>query len=117
MKFYEQLSELETELIRLETLSSLVRVISSGFENSVNTGDLQNTVYLLEENIESINDSLRNKFDYLWDCVRNDSNSSSFEFDDEEDDDKLELNFNDNITIGEILHQPLDDVVNKWAKS
>lgn len=117
MKYYDQLSDLETELIRLETLSSLVSVISCGFENAANPKDLQNTMYILEENIQSINDNLRSKFDDLWSCVRDDSDIMDDEFDDE-DDGQMELNLNDNITIGDIEYdfKPLDNVMNTWTK-
>jgi hypothetical protein len=109
MKYYDQLSDLETELIRLETLSSLVSVISCGFENFVNPKDLQNTMYILEENIQSINDNLRSKFDNLWSCVRDDSDIM-----DDEDDGQMELDFGDQTHCD---FQPLDDVMDKWAKS
>jgi len=116
MKYYDQLSDLETELIRLETLSSLVSVISCGFENAANPKDLQNTMSVLEENIQSINDSLRDKFDYLWTCVRNDSDPLEDPFEDEfdEEDGQTELDFGDQTNYD---FQPLDTVMDKWAKS
>jgi hypothetical protein len=112
MKYYDQLSDLESELIRLETLSSLVSVISCGFENYANPKDLQNTMYILEENIQSINDNLRSKFDDLWSCVRDDSDIMDDEFD--EEDDQKELDFGDQTNYD---FQPLDTVMDKWAKS
>lgn len=86
MKYYTELSNLESELIRLETIASLVSVITAGFDE-VNAKDIQNSLFHLEDALKGVNDNLRVEFDVLWDAVRTDTHDldETVDFDDEDD--------------------------------
>lgn len=124
MKYYDQLSNLETELIRLETLTSLVSVITSGFENSANYKDLQNSLYHVEESLASANENIRREFDELWSAIRDDSWNESDESLDEPFDESFEEEYNlegdstSGSTIESVKYdfKPIDEVMNTWTK-
>ena len=69
MKYYSELSEIETQIIRLSSMSSVLRVISIGAEQA-NTEDVRNALWYIEGSIEDIHDCLRARFDEMWDTVR-----------------------------------------------
>lgn len=119
MKYYDQLSNLETELIRLETLTSLVSVITSGFENSANYKDLQNSLYHIEDALKSANENIRREFQELWDVIRDDTQDYDDPFDesfeeefDNSEEDQEQFNFDPQYNF-----EPVENVVKSWAKS
>lgn len=69
MKYYSELSDIETQIIRLDTMASVLRVISIGAEQA-NTQDVRNALWYIEGSIEDIHDCLRARFDEMWDAVR-----------------------------------------------
>ena len=69
MKYYSELSEIETQIIRLSSMSSVLRVIAIGAEQA-NTEDVRNALWYIEGSIEDIHDCLRARFDEMWDTVR-----------------------------------------------
>jgi len=69
MKYYSELSDIETQIIRLDSFSSLLRVIAIGSEQA-NDQDIKNALWYIEGSIEDIHDCLRARFDELWDMVR-----------------------------------------------
>jgi len=69
MKYYSELSEIETQIIRLDSISSLLRVLAIGAEQA-NTQDVRNALWYVEGSIEDIHDCLRARFDEMWDTVR-----------------------------------------------
>jgi len=69
MKYYSELSEIETQIIRLSTMSSVLRVISIGAEQS-NAEDVRNALWYIEGSIEDIHDCLNARFNELWETVR-----------------------------------------------
>ena len=71
MKYYSELSNIETQIIRLSAMSSVLRVISIGAEQA-NTEDIRNALWYIEGSIEDIHDSLYARFNELWDMVRDD---------------------------------------------
>lgn len=71
MKYYRELSEIETQIIRLSSMSSVLRVISIGAEQS-NDEDVRNALWYIEGSIEDIHNCLRERFDEVWDAVRED---------------------------------------------
>jgi hypothetical protein len=71
MKYYGELSNIETQIIRLSAMSSVLRVISIGAEQA-NTEDIRNALWYIEGSIEDIHDSLNIQFNELWEVVRDD---------------------------------------------
>jgi predicted transcriptional regulator len=69
MKYYGELSNIETQIIRLSAMSSVLRVISIGAEQA-NTEDVRNALWYIEGSIEDIHDCLNARFNELWETVR-----------------------------------------------
>jgi len=71
MKYYSELSNIETQIIRLSSMSSVLRVIAIGAEQA-NEEDVRNALWYIEGSIEDIHDSLNAQFNELWEVVRDD---------------------------------------------
>jgi predicted transcriptional regulator len=69
MKYSSELSNIETQIIRLGAMSSVLRVISNGAEHSSDE-DVRNALWYIEGSIEDIHDSLYARFNELWEVVR-----------------------------------------------
>jgi len=69
MKYFSELSEIETQIIRLESMSSLLRVIAIGAEQA-NDQDVRNALWYIEGSMEDIHNCMRAQFDELWEMVR-----------------------------------------------
>lgn len=112
MKYYTELSNLESELIRLETIASLVSVITAGFEE-VNTKDIQNSLFHLEDALKGVNDNLRVEFDVLWDAVRTDT----FDYDEEVNfDDDIDVDFDEEETSKDYDFSGVEKAVKTWIE-
>ena len=72
MKYWTELSNIETQIIRLSSLESLLRTVASGVPYT-NLEDAENAVWYLAGSIEDIHATLRDEFNNLWDVVRNES--------------------------------------------
>jgi hypothetical protein len=70
MKYWSELSRIETQIIRLETMRSLFSVMASGAEES-SAEDVRNALWYVEGSLNDIHNELRNDFDALWETVRN----------------------------------------------
>ena len=71
MKYFNELSRIEDEIIRLSSLESVLRTIASGIPHT-NLEDAELAVWHLAGTIENIHTNLRYEFDELWEIVRND---------------------------------------------
>jgi len=69
MKYWTELSNLETQIIRLETMRSLFSVMASGAEES-SAEDVRNALWYVEGSLNDIHDELRSDFEALWETVR-----------------------------------------------
>lgn len=69
MKYYSELSEIETQVIRLSAMSSVLRVVAIGAEQA-NAEDVRNALWYIEGSIEDIHDCLNTRFNELWEAVR-----------------------------------------------
>lgn len=78
MKYFGELSEIEDEIIRLSSMSSVIRVIANGAEQS-NEQDVKECLWYIEGSIESIHDNLRSKFNQLWETVSEDEHKEIVE--------------------------------------
>lgn len=71
MKYWSELTEIETQIIRLSSMSSVLRVISIGAEQA-NHEDVKAALWYVEGSIEDIHNNLNARFNELWDTVSND---------------------------------------------
>ena len=69
MKYFSELSDIETQIIRLDSMSSLMRVVAIGSEQA-NEKDVKNALWYIEGSMEDIHNCLRARFDELWEMVR-----------------------------------------------
>ena len=100
MKYYVELSKLESEIIRLDIVASLLRTIAEGSHN-VSSSDITNSLWHISETIEDINAKASDSFQELWDLVREDSVESE---------DPTQY-----ITPSKVSTE-LNDIVNSWAR-
>jgi septation ring formation regulator EzrA len=96
MKYYTELSALEEQIFRVETLGSLFSLIAAGAEQS-SPEDVRDGLFYIEGSLDDICEKLRRQFDAVWENVRNDEFAKM---------QKSEYNF-----------EPLQAVVNNWVKS
>ena len=72
MKHWTTLNNIENEIIRLNSLTSLYRVFASGAEEST-PEDIREALYYIEGSLEDISARLRQEFDSLWEVIRDES--------------------------------------------
>lgn len=69
MKHFTRLFAIETNIIKLDIIESLLRNIN--YENMPAEKDMSNILSHLTEQVESINDALSENFYALWEEIRN----------------------------------------------
>ena len=70
MKHWNELTELETEIIRVSEFKNLFKLLVAGTENYVDIKVLQSAIYTMESMIDDIDSSLYEKFQTVWDAVK-----------------------------------------------
>jgi hypothetical protein len=105
MKYFNNLTAVESEIIRLGYLRSLLTVLSNAYETS-NQEDVENCIWQAKELADSINENLAEEFQNLWDTVR----------DDVFDDDLTDWTFEE---PQEPVYdtKPLSDVIDSWIRN
>lgn len=88
MKHWNELTELETEIIRVSEFKNLFKLLVAGTENYVDIKVLQSAIYTMETMIDDIDSTLYEKFQTVWDCVRDEGDD-----DEEPEEEKFEFNF------------------------
>ena len=68
MKYWTELNNLETQIIRLEEMRSLFSVLASGAEDS-SAEDIRSALWYIEGSLTDIHRELRSEFEMLWDSV------------------------------------------------
>jgi len=71
MKHWTELNNLETQLIRLDSMRSLFSMMASGAEES-SSEDIRNAMWFIESSLSDITHNLRSDFNDLWEVVKND---------------------------------------------
>ena len=71
MKHWGELNELETEIIRVSEFKNLFKLLVAGTENYVDIKVLQSAIYTMEGMIDDIDSTLYEKFQTVWDAVKN----------------------------------------------
>jgi hypothetical protein len=70
MKHWNELTELETEIIKVSEFKNLFKLLVAGTENYVDIKVLQSAIYTMEGMIDDIDSTLYEKFQTVWDAVR-----------------------------------------------
>ena len=70
MKHWNDLSELETAIIRVGEFKNLFKLLVAGTENYVDIKVLQSAIYTMEGMIDDIDSTLYEKFQTVFDAVR-----------------------------------------------
>ena len=79
MKHWNELSELESEIIRVSEFKNLFKLLVAGTENYVDIKVLQSAIYTMETMIDDIDSTLYEKFQTVWDSVKYESFSEEDE--------------------------------------
>ena len=83
MKHWNELTELETEIIKVSEFKNLFKLLVAGTENYVDIKVLQSAIYTMETMIDDIDSTLYEKFQTVFDAVRDDETEGGeeeFEF-------------------------------------
>ena len=80
MKHWNELTDLETEIIRVSEFKNLFKLLVAGTENYVDIKVLQSAIYTMEGMIDDIDSTLYEKFQTVWDCVRDEDAEPPEEF-------------------------------------
>ncbi len=70
MKHWDELTELESAIIRVGEFKNLFKLLVAGSENYVDVKVLQSAIYTLEGMIDDIDSTLYEKFQTVWDSVK-----------------------------------------------
>jgi len=70
MKHWGELTDLETAIIRVGEFKNLFKLLVAGTENYVDIKVLQSAIYTMEGMIDDIDSTLYEKFQTVWDAVR-----------------------------------------------
>lgn len=90
MKYYSSLINLESEIVRLDMITSMMNILANGATSSSGT-DLQNALWFMQEVLEDIRDKSTEKFETLFDEIREDTFHRSEKFEESEDPECTEL--------------------------
>jgi hypothetical protein len=72
MKHWNELTELESAIIRVGEFKNLFKLVVAGTENYVDIKVLQSAIYTMEGMIDDIDSTLYEKFQTVFDAVRDD---------------------------------------------
>ena len=106
MKYFNNLTAVESEVIRIGYLRSMLTVISNAIESS-NMEDIENCIWQAKELADSISENIGEEFQNLFDEIREDTidlDEDDFAFDETPDEPVYDM-------------QPLQDVMNSWVKN
>jgi hypothetical protein len=73
MKHWAELTELESEIIRVGEFKNLFKLLVAGAENDVDMKVVQSAIYTLEGIIDDIDSTLYEKFETVFNAVRGES--------------------------------------------
>lgn len=71
MKYYHELSKLESAIIRLDSFTALLDICTTGSEHTDDREKLTNVMYVLTEMLSNINNDIRTNFDEVWEADKN----------------------------------------------
>jgi len=85
MKHWGELNDLETAIIRVGEFKNLFKLLVAGTENYVDIKVLQSAIYTMEGMIDDIDSTLYEKFQTVFDAVRDESFPQEEEFEEEQE--------------------------------
>jgi len=65
MKYYKELSNIETHIHKLETLRAIVSLMASGAQNGTNE-EFECAMWFIEEYLDTSTTNLRSAFNDMW---------------------------------------------------
>jgi hypothetical protein len=77
MKHWNELTELETEIIKVSEFKNLFKLLVAGTENYVDIKVLQSAIYTMEGMIDDIDSTLYEKFQTIFDAVRDEEDTET----------------------------------------
>ena len=77
MKHWGELSELETAIIRVGEFKNLFKLLVAGTENHVDIKVLQSAIYTMEGMIDDIDSTLYEKFETVFNAVRDEEDTET----------------------------------------
>ena len=80
MKHWGELTDLETAIIRVGEFKNLFKLLVAGTENYVDIKVLQSAIYTMETMIDDIDSKLYEKFETVFDAVRDEDAEPPEEF-------------------------------------
>ena len=80
MKHWSELTELESEIIRVGEFKNLFKLLVAGTENYVDIKVLQSAIYTMETMIDDIDSKLYEKFETVFDAVRDEDTEPEEEY-------------------------------------
>jgi hypothetical protein len=80
MKHWSALTELESEIIRVGEFKNLFKLLVAGSENYVDIKVLQSAIYTMETMIDDIDSKLYEKFETVFDAIRDEGDDVEVEF-------------------------------------
>jgi len=79
MKHWNELNDLETAIIRVGEFKNLFKLLVAGTENYVDIKVLQSAIYTMEGMIDDIDSTLYEKFQTIFDAVRDEDTTEGGE--------------------------------------
>ena len=99
MKYHKELFSLEEKIVELESFKNLLSVISNGIDGS-GKEELVGAFYTLDGMLQDLAEDLYERFERLFEVVRNDTqNKEEFQFFDEDVSDELTKIMNSWVTL------------------
>lgn len=75
MKYWNELSNLESQIIRVGEFKNLISLITQAFENGASPEEIYTGLYTLEGMIDDINTKLYDEYSTLFDTIREETTS------------------------------------------
>jgi hypothetical protein len=94
MKHWTELSELESAIFRVGEFKNLFKLLVSGTESYLDMKVLQSAIYTMESMIDDIDSTLYEKFETVFDAVRDEDTESEEEESEEEEFNHPTMNVN-----------------------
>ena len=107
MKYYDELSILENEIIRFGSVKSLMKMVAESSENC-NREDTSAVLWHIENVTSDIHEKMSHKFEELWSKIREDSFNTDHE--------DRQIDNSENVESGKSIMTELDDIVNSWIR-
>ena len=78
MKYWNELHSLESEIIKLDTIHSIIKLTAEGLNTHVEFADIQAVFWHLEELISEANKNINEQYMNLFEAIRYDTHDNNF---------------------------------------